>query len=122
MKSSFSGTLTATATYVDNNGNIQTADCTLTSQTATKFLIEIPNIQAHQLSHKFEIAISTDNGTLKLTGSALTYAQMLLANTEEYTGTAMQDAMIAFYRYSQAADVVKGNPADISKTNGSSNN
>ena len=120
MKTTFSGTPMATASYEDDNGVTQNVDCTVTPQTATKFLIGIPNIQAHQLSRVFEIAISTEKGTLMLTGSGLSYAQMILAGANGNNVT--QNAAIALYRYSQAADVVKGNPSDVNKTNGNSNN
>ena len=96
MQSGFSGTLTVTA-----DGE----PCTVTYQSGTKYLIEIGNVQAHQLSHRFEIAITTENGTLTLTGSGLSYAQMMLAGANGNTVT--QNAMIAFWRYSQAADAVK---------------
>ena len=111
MKSGFSGTLSATA-----DGTA----CNITQQTATKFLVEIPNVQAHQLSHKYTINITTENGTLTLNGSGLSYAKMMLDGANGNTVT--QNAAIAFYRYSKFADVVKGNPSDIDKVNGSSNN
>ena len=97
MKPGYTGTLTATT----EDG----VDCVIVKQTDTKYMVEIPNVQAHQLSHKFTIHITTDSGTLTVVGSGLTYAQMLLAGAN---GDAMvQNAMIAFYRYSMYADLVK---------------
>ncbi len=96
LKSGYTGTLTATA-----DGE----DCNITQQKATQYLIEIPNVQAHQLSHKFEIAITTDSGTITLTGSGLSYVNMMLAGANGNTVT--QNAAIALYRYSKAADIVK---------------
>ena len=82
-------------------------------------MIEIPNVQAHQLSRMYEIVISSDEGALTLRGSALSYVNMMLAGAEEYDGSVMQDAAIAFCRYSTFADIVKGNPSDIDKVSGS---
>ena len=96
MQPGFSGTLTAAA---------DGAPCAATRQSDAKYLIEIANVQAHQLSHRFEIAITTENGTLTLTGSGLSYAQMALAGANGNPVT--QNAMTAFCRYSQAADAVK---------------
>ena len=82
-------------------------ECNITPQKATQYLVEIPNVQAHQLSHKYTIEITTENGTITLIGSGLSYANMMLAGANGNTVT--QNAAIALYRYSKAADVVKGN-------------
>ena len=110
MKKGFSGTLTATA---DN------ADCEIEQKTSRQFIVKIKNVQAHQLSHKFAIVIGTENGTLTLTGSGLSYVNMMFAMYA--SNPAGQNAATAIYRYSKFADVLKGNPTDINKNNGSNN-
>ena len=104
MKPGYTGTLTATASYTDDEGTY-VVTCNVIEQTATKYMIEIPNVQAHQLSYKFTINITTDSGTLTVIGSALSYAQIMLAGADG--DTLLQDAMTAFYRYSLYADLVK---------------
>ena len=100
-KSGFTGTITATvdgeAVEVKKISNV-------------KYAVDIPNVQAHELSKKHTIVITTENGTVTLTGSGL-----LDAYTTDDT---VQKAAIAIWRYSQFADIVKGT-ADVNKTNGS---
>ena len=82
-----------------------------------KYAVDIPNVQAHELSKQHTIAITTDNGTVTLTGSGLSFVKILL---DAYsTNEMVQKAAVAIYRYSQFADIVKGNPADVNKDNGS---
>ena len=104
MKKGFSGTLTATA---DN------ADCEIEQKTDRQFIVKIKNVQAHQLSHKFEIVIGTENGTLTLTGSGLSYVNMMFAMYA--SNPAGQNAAVAIYRYSKFADIVKGNTPEANK-------
>ncbi len=97
VKPGYTGTLTATT----EDG----VDCVVVKQTDTKYMVEVPNVMAHQLSHKFTIHITTDSGTLTVVGSGLSYAQIMLAGADG--DTLLQDAMTAFYRYSLYADLVK---------------
>ena len=97
MKPEYTGTLTATT----EDG----VECVITQQTATKYMVEVPNVQAHLLSHKYTIHITTDSGTLTVVGSGLSYAHMMLASANG--DPLVQNAMIAFYRYSKYADLVK---------------
>ena len=92
----FTGTLTAAA-----DGKSYAA----TRQTDTKYLIEIPNVYPHHLSHKFGITIKTENGSLTLTGSGLSYVRTML--TKANGDATIQNAAIALYRYSKAANDVK---------------
>ena len=96
VKAGFSGTLTAA---VDGK------PCAVTRQTDTKYAIEIPNVQAHQLSRKFIIAVTTQSGTLTLIGSGLSYVRIMLENAN---GSAtVRNAAIALYRLSKLAEAVK---------------
>ena len=82
-----------------------------------KYAVDIPNVQAHELSKQHTIVITTENGTVTLTGSGLSFVKILLdAYTTDDT---VQKAAVAIWRYSQFADIVKGDPADIDKDNGS---
>ena len=97
LRSGFSGTLTATT----EDG----VECVITQQTGLKYMVEIPNVQAHLLSHTYTLNLTTENGTLTLKCSGLSYAKMML---DTANGDAlMQNAAIALYRYSKAADAVK---------------
>ena len=96
MDPGFSGTVTAT---------VGGKACGAIRQTGTKYVIEIPNIHAHLLSHTFRITISTENGTLTLTGSGLSCAGAILNGANG--NTAARNAAIAICRYSKAADTMK---------------
>ncbi len=104
MKKGFSGTLTATA---------DGADCEIEQKTSRQFIVKIKNVQAHQLSHGFEIVIGTENGALTLTGSGLSYVNMMFAMYA--SNQAGQNAAAAIYRYSNFADILKGNTPEASK-------
>ena len=118
VKSDYTGTVTANWTSEKGDSGECTVSQPSTNDTSV-YLVEVPNIMAHQLSDKYTITITTENGTITLTASALSYAQMMLASANGNTTT--QNAMIAFYRYSKFADIVKGTPADVEKTDGRSN-
>ena len=96
-QSGFTGTITAT---VDGEAaEVKTL--------GAKYAVEIENVQAHELSKQYTIAITTGNGTLTMTGSGLSYVKMMLT---AYAGNDVAiNAAIAIYRYSKFADVVHGN-------------
>ena len=103
-KSGFTGTITATvdgeAVEVKKISNV-------------KYAVDIPNVQAHELSKQHTIAITTENGTVTLTGSGLSFVKILLdAYTTDDT---VQKAAVAIWRYSQFADIVKGNTPEANK-------
>ena len=103
-KSGFTGTITATvdgeAVEVKKISNV-------------KYAVDIPNVQAHELSTKHTIVITTENGTVTLTGSGLSFVKILL---DAYsTNDMVQKAAIAIWRYSQFADIVKGNTPEANK-------
>ena len=103
-KSGFTGTITAT---VDGEA------VEVNKISKVKYAVDIPNVQAHELSTKHTIVITTDNGTVTLTGSGLSFVKILLdAYTTDDT---VQKAAVAIWRYSQFADIVKGNTPQANK-------
>ncbi|MBR0437217.1 MAG: InlB B-repeat-containing protein, partial [Clostridia bacterium] len=96
-KSGFTGTITAT---VDGEA------VEVKKISKVKYAVDIPNVQAHELSTKHTIEITTENGTVTLTGSGLSFVKMLLnAYPDNET---VQNAAIAIWRYSKFADDVRG--------------
>jgi hypothetical protein len=95
-KDGFSGTFTATVDGKATN---------VTKGSENRYVIGIPDVPAHQLSRKHTIVISTANGTVTLTGSALSYVNMMLETSGG--NPAERDAAIALCRYSGFADKQK---------------
>ena len=106
----FTGTFTAT---VDGES------VEVTKLGKSKYVVDIKNVQAHQLSTEHTIVIGTeDGGSYTLIGSGLSFVKMMLA---AYAGNDVAiNAAIAVYRYSKFANIVNGNSSDINKTNGNS--
>ena len=69
-----------------------------------RHLVIISNIAAHELSKKYTITATTDDGEAQVVVSVLSYVQSLLAT---HTDAAAQNAAAAIYAYSQAADAYK---------------
>ena len=67
-------------------------------------MVIISNIAAHELSKKYTITATTDDGEAQVVVSVLSYVQSLLAT---HTDAAAQNAAAAIYAYSQAADAYK---------------
>ena len=96
-KSGFTGTITAT---VDGEA------VEVKKISKVKYAVDIPNVQAHELSKQHTIEITTENGTVTLTGSGLSFVKMLL---DAYPNNeTVQNAAIAIWRYSKFADIVRG--------------
>ena len=94
----YTGTLTAT---VDGD------DIDVTALGTSK-AVQIANIPANLLSHPYEIVITMDGGSAKITVSALSYVKALLASASSFSEPAvMQNAAAAIYSYSAAADAFK---------------
>jgi len=94
--SGFTGTFTAT---VDGE------EATVTKVSKTKYMVEVKGIMANGLSKKHTIVIGTENGSVTLTGSGLTYVQMMLRAGASNAN--IQNAAVAIYRYSKFADILK---------------
>ena len=65
-----------------------------------KFLVEIPNIAAHQLAESHTIKFTTANGTATVKVSALSYVNGAM---DYYSDSVSQKAMAAIFSYSAAA-------------------
>ena len=65
-----------------------------------RYLIEIVNIAAHQLSSTYTILASTASGAAEIQASGLSYANVMINSTDDTT----QNAAAALWAYSNAAD------------------
>ncbi len=65
--------------------------------------VDIENVAAHELSHPYEVVITTDGGSATLIASALSYVKIMIGSTD----STIQNAMAALYSYSAAADAYK---------------
>ena len=65
--------------------------------------VDIENVAAHQLSHPYEVVITTDGGSATVTVSALSYVKILLGMDD----ATVRNAAAAIYGYSAAADAFK---------------
>ena len=101
----FTGTFTAT---VDGES------VEVTKFGKSKYVVDIKNVQAHQLSTEHTIVIGTeDGGSYTLIGSGLSFVKMML---KAYAGNDVAiNAAIAVYRYSKFADVLMGNTPEANK-------
>ena len=70
--------------------------------------IRITGIAADKLNKAYTIEVTTDQGTARITVSALSYVNTIL-NSTSFSADA-QKAMAAFYRYYEAAAAYKSNP------------
>ena len=70
--------------------------------------IRITGIAADKLNKAYTIEVTTDQGTARITVSALSYANTIL-NSTSFNADA-QKAMAAFYRYYEASAAYKSNP------------
>ncbi len=66
-----------------------------------RFLLEIPNIAAHELGKRFAIVAKTVNGTANVNVSALSYVQSML--NKDDANTDAKNAVCAIYDYYKAA-------------------
>jgi len=73
------------------------------TEIGSKKAVQITNIPAHMLSRTYAIVITTEHGSATMSASALSYAKILIANSQEV----MQNAGAAIYGYSAAADAYK---------------
>ena len=94
----FSVTTGYTGTFTLNDDSYES------TMDGARHLVIISNIAAHELSKKYTITATTDDGEAQVVVSALSYVQSLLA---AYTDAAAQNAAAAIYAYSQAADAYK---------------
>ena len=69
-----------------------------------KFVVEIPNIAAHQLIDSHTIVFTTTSGSATIKASALSYVKGAL---DYYSDADSQNAMAAIYAYSKAAQDYK---------------
>ena len=65
-----------------------------------RFVVEVPNIAAHRLGTTWTVKLTTSGLTTTVKVSALSYAQTILASSEDPKEI---NAMIALYNYSKAA-------------------
>ena len=70
----------------------------------SRYMIEIKDIVARNLSKNYEIVILSDNGSATINVSALSYVRQMFGM---YTDTVGQNAAAAFYCYAMAADAYK---------------
>ncbi len=96
-KNGYTGSITAT---------LDGANCAVTPVDGmSKYIVECPNVKAHQLSKTHTFVITTENGSVTIKGSGLSYAHMML---QMYRNDPVgQHAAIAIYRYSKFADILK---------------
>nr|MCR5611346.1 hypothetical protein [Clostridiales bacterium] len=81
-------------------------DAEVTKLTDTMYMVEVKDVQAHQLSREYTITIATaEGGTLTIVGSGLSYANLMF---DTYSSNTLGEyAAVALYRYSKAADELK---------------
>ncbi len=72
--------------------------------------IRITNISADKLAKTYDVTVTTCSGTAQITVSGLSYVNTIL-NSGSFNADA-QKAMVAFYRYYEAAAAYKSNPKD----------
>ena len=65
--------------------------------------VDIENVAAHQLSKAYTVVVTTDGGSATITESALSYVKLMIGSTD----STVQNAMVAIYGYSAAADALK---------------
>lgn len=70
----------------------------------SRYVVEIPNIAAHELSKVYEIVATTQNGSATVRVSVLSYVKLML---DSYTDSAAQKAAAAIYSYAMAADAYR---------------
>ena len=70
----------------------------------SRYMIEIKDIVARNLSKNYEIVILSDNGSATINICALSYIRLMF---RMYTDTVSQNAAAAFYSYAMAADAFK---------------
>jgi hypothetical protein len=94
-----------------NSDDTVTASCSgdkdaKVTKKGARWVVEILNISAHQLSTEYEISVTAGDVTAMISVSALSYVNLMLDN---YTDQTAQNAAAAIYYYSAAADAYKGN-------------
>ena len=91
----------------DYNGSFAADGFTATKQKDGRYLVKIPNIDAHKLGDPYTVVVTTTNGESTVTVSALSYVKGIL-NAEAYqNNTAAQYAVAAVYHYYAAAAAYK---------------
>jgi hypothetical protein len=71
-------------------------------QSDGRYMVEIGNIPANELSTTHEIYVTTDNGVAHVSVSALSYAKAMM---DAYAGNTLAiNAAVAIYRYAKFAD------------------
>ena len=71
-----------------------------------RFKVDIPDISAHKLGNVFNVKLSIGGRTTTVKVSALSYAYAILGTSEDTTAV---NAMIALYKYCEAAKAYKVN-------------
>ncbi len=70
------------------------------SKSGSRYIVEIPDLAAHELSKTYTITITTENGTATITTSALSYVKLLF---NAYETTSVRNAASAILGYASAA-------------------
>ena len=89
--SGYTGTFTAT---VNNDKEVKV------SKSGSRYIVEIPDLAAHELSKTYTITITTEGGTATITVSALSYVKLLF---NAYETTPVRNAASAILGYASAA-------------------
>ena len=70
------------------------------NKTGKRYIVDVPDLAAHELSKIYTITVTTENGTATITTSALSYVKLLF---NAYETTSVRDAASAILGYATAA-------------------